>query len=1136
MSQLTLQFPILLSHKPMRLSDGSLSKESVYHLQPLLFPGLCITHPRLKLGKEKFKKTLKKEFKKFATFGVSIADSSKLLWYTFSPELHFSQKQLFFKTGRVSIDALVPVVIYTWKQYKYLCLPNIEYYTVLLGDESAKCEDYQIIEIIQDFFRLQKEKETQKTLPPEEYFRKSKDSMSLINHTIWYSYDVFAASLREEQNKNFFSSLFGEQEFVGQEEIEKVGRKLEKSSTSFYSNTSIRNKKEEILALVNTPQPTSIALIGKIGSGKTKLLQEALAEIYREEQNRISYIQSTSKARPSIQFLQTDTWYVNPLQVISGMSIVGQWEDRFESILQFLSERKHRLYKTFNKNERKSVDEFLASPPYLTYPDRLYIRNAVALSTTGQTAQSNLSLADVLKPYIEKQKFSVILEATPEEWARFREFDYHFTELFTPVLLEEPDRKTIVSIIMQKRNEIERKKNKQISNSALAYLVQSTSKFLPRNQSLLAGVLDLLENLFSNLKKVELANAKQSVQKRYHFGRWLNDPNLLLSKREILDFLDKRIIGQNTAKEIFANTILTLKANLEEADKPIASLLLIGPTGVGKTESAKALAEYFFGSAEKLMRFNMNEYVDYAATSRLLGSPQNPDGQLSNLIRQRKSGVLLLDEIEKAHPLVHDLLLQVIGEGRLTDFQGRVADFSNVVILLTSNLGASNATASIGFAADTDKSYIYQKAIEEFFRPEFLNRLDAIIPYENLQKENVRDLVEKQISEILTREGFLRRTILLSLKPSVVDSLVEANFAYELGVRALKRNIERELVFLSAAVLVDLNTDLPIVLELKYQNQSIKPKITAIPFTHKTANIGIDLEPWRKNFRKELQICLENARYFEENLLQSIETLADEDKPVPWKFLDKIRENIFVLEELVYDDEKSYLEVPVVFRGKKRHTTLIRFSHMDSPTFTNIDIVSESLEEVYSKSPIYADETGMRLQEFLLVDAYNRYFYDKFVQRGSETLYLYCFPFYENKDQQQELEILIEQYLDFCEEIQVIVEEKRYASYTKLCISGFGVQQLFASEEGFHFFKQDHQAVNPIYIKLSKTPLAKGDREDVDLYTKFSTQRIYNLGAQKQILLVRDLRTGLFFRNGLKGKDFFLLLHTNILEASNEST
>jgi len=241
------------------------------------------------------------------------------------------------------------------------------------------------------------------------------------------------------------------------------------------------------------------------------------------------------------------------------------------------------------------------------------------------------------------------------------------------------------------------------------------------------------------------------------------------------DALHERVVDQMEAVEAVANAIRRSRAGLSDPNRPIGSFLFLGPTGVGKTELARALADYLFDDERAVVRVDMSEYMEKHAVSRLVGAPPgyvgyDQGGQLTEAIRRRPYSVILLDEIEKAHNEVFDVLLQILDDGRLTDGQGRTVDFRNTVLIMTSNLRS-------------------QEEMREFFRPEFLNRIDEIVEFEPLTKDQLEEIIELQLERLRVR--LAERGIKLELTDEAKHVLAEAGWDPTYGARPLKRAIQR---------------------------------------------------------------------------------------------------------------------------------------------------------------------------------------------------------------------------------------------------------------------------------------------------------------------------------------------------------
>jgi ATP-dependent Clp protease ATP-binding subunit ClpC len=263
--------------------------------------------------------------------------------------------------------------------------------------------------------------------------------------------------------------------------------------------------------------------------------------------------------------------------------------------------------------------------------------------------------------------------------------------------------------------------------------------------------------------------------------------------------LHERIIGQEEAVKAVSDAILRSRAGLTEGKRPIAAFLFIGPTGVGKTELAKALAWAVFGTEDAVVRIDMSEYMERHMVSRLIGAPPGyvgyeEGGQLTEVVRRRPYSVVLLDEIEKAHPDVNNILLQVFDDGRLTDGKGRVVDFTNTIIIVTSNIGSDIIQENL--TAAKAKSYATLKEelmgiLHRQFKPEFLNRIDEIILFHALTKEQIKLIVQLQLERVKrTARG---QGIELKFADAVLDRLVDVGYVPEFGARELKRKIQTEI-------------------------------------------------------------------------------------------------------------------------------------------------------------------------------------------------------------------------------------------------------------------------------------------------------------------------------------------------------
>jgi ATP-dependent Clp protease ATP-binding subunit ClpC len=329
-------------------------------------------------------------------------------------------------------------------------------------------------------------------------------------------------------------------------------------------------------------------------------------------------------------------------------------------------------------------------------------------------------------------------------------------------------------------------------------------------------------------KERKLTNKKRELEQEWESGEsgdrpsigeeeiadivsmWTGIPVFKLTEAEtqklmrMEDELHKRVIGQHPAIEVISKAIRRSRAGLKDPKRPTGSFIFLGPSGVGKTELARTLAEFLFGDDDALIRIDMSEYMEKHAVSRLVGSPPgyigyDEGGQLTEAVRRKPYSVLLLDEIEKAHPDVFNILLQILEDGRLTDAQGRTVDFRHAIVIMTSNIGAAEIARNtpLGFAVSDDETGITYEdmknrimgELKKVFRPEFLNRIDDVIVFHKLQKEEIKQIVELLLLRI--RESMAERELQLELTEPAKDLLVEKGWDPAMGARPLRRAIQR---------------------------------------------------------------------------------------------------------------------------------------------------------------------------------------------------------------------------------------------------------------------------------------------------------------------------------------------------------
>jgi ATP-dependent Clp protease ATP-binding subunit ClpB len=267
------------------------------------------------------------------------------------------------------------------------------------------------------------------------------------------------------------------------------------------------------------------------------------------------------------------------------------------------------------------------------------------------------------------------------------------------------------------------------------------------------------------------------------------------------------VIGQKEAITSVSNAVRRSKAGIQDPNRPIGSFLFLGPTGVGKTELSKALASFLFDDQNAMIRIDMSEYMEKHSISRLIGAPPgyvgyDQGGALTEAVRRRPYQVILFDEVEKAHPDVFNIFLQILDDGRLTDGQGRVVDFKNTIIILTSNLGSEFIQANKSEKLDERTKEKVLEVVKKSFRPEFVNRLDDIIVFDRLQKEEIKEIVKIQVNNL---KNILKdKNLTFSITDKALEWLVDKGFDQEYGARPLKRAIQKYIQNPIANLILDM--------------------------------------------------------------------------------------------------------------------------------------------------------------------------------------------------------------------------------------------------------------------------------------------------------------------------------------------
>ncbi len=510
----------------------------------------------------------------------------------------------------------------------------------------------------------------------------------------------------------------------------------------------------ELTAVLASRRSPSALMVGPSGVGKTAIIHELAHRIHRQQvPERLN---------------GTEIWAISASRIIAGAKFLGQWQERAEAIVGLLRDSRFILY----------------------------LGSLLEVVTSGQH-QTGLDVAQFLLPWIQSGDLSVVVEATPDAVALAEATHGNFVRAFQRVPVPGLDGRASADIMDRHTRVLAKTHRLTWPNGLIGETLDVVGRF-GDPAGLPGSAMSLLNRMAQSAASgdgtVQSGGAVRAFAKMSGFPEALIDPQQKLDVIGLRRFFEDRVIGQPQATELLANVVLLLKAGLNDPEKPLGSFLFMGPTGVGKTESALTLAEYLFRDRKRLIRFDMSEYGDLGSAMRLVSGPDG-QGPLTKRIREQPFSLLLFDEIEKADSGVFDLLLQILGEGRLTDDSGQTVRYTHCIIILTSNLGAARKPA-IGFSGGDQRALDrqYLEAAEKFFRPELVNRIDHVVPFRDLDRASLAVIVDSLLARAWTREGLTRRGISVRLDSDLKAQLLTEGFDPRYGARPMKRAIESRVI------------------------------------------------------------------------------------------------------------------------------------------------------------------------------------------------------------------------------------------------------------------------------------------------------------------------------------------------------
>jgi ATP-dependent Clp protease ATP-binding subunit ClpC len=499
--------------------------------------------------------------------------------------------------------------------------------------------------------------------------------------------------------------------------------------------------------------PASLLFVGPPGVGKTACVRRC-ARLFA------TWRRDTARHAPRL-------WATSADKIIAGMVYLGQWQERCLAI----------------------VRELAGEGDYL-YIDRL----------TGilKPQPDGASIADFFEPAIAAGDMSLMAECTPSELERVQRVRPRLVGHFTPIHLSEP---TLAQTVELAQLYAQKKGRIALHPATIKRAAQHLAAFQPGMAfpGKIIRFIDWIAHEGEGKKAKQLYPRDVSEAYARYSGlalRLISD-DYPADAAELARALRERVIGQDEACEACGRVLARFKARMNDPDRPLGALLFVGPTGVGKTELAKQIARTTFGGDNRMIRLDMSEYMLRGSAQRLL-DVSGGSTSLASLVHKEPLSLVLFDEIEKAHPEVLDLLLAVLGEGRMTDTSGRLVDFRGTILVMTSNLGVTEARA-VGFGDGTTSDHL--RAVRAHFRPEMYNRIDHVLAFRALSRDDVLAIVDLELAALAARTGFVRREVKLAASPGARAWLAERGYHPTRGARPLKRLIEERVMTPIAACL-----------------------------------------------------------------------------------------------------------------------------------------------------------------------------------------------------------------------------------------------------------------------------------------------------------------------------------------------
>ncbi|WP_318617394.1 ATP-dependent Clp protease ATP-binding subunit [Sporosarcina sp. YIM B06819] len=605
------------------------------------------------------------------------------------------------------------------------------------------------------------------------------------------------------------------QESQGTGLLDQLGRNLSNDAKDGQIDPVIGRDQEvkRVIETLNRRNKNNPVLIGEPGVGKTAIAEGLAVKIHEGD--------------VPAKLMNKQVYLLDVASLVTNTGIRGQFEERMKQLIEELQTRKDVI---------------------------LFIDEIHLLVGAGTAEGSQMDAGNILKPALARGGLQLIGATTLKEYRQI-EKDAALERRFQPIIVKEPSAEDTIHILKGIKDRYEDFHGVRYSDEAVRAFVTLSQRYI-QDRFLPDKAIDLMDEVGARLNLVqtaadsksigtllneviqqkELAAEREDYEKaanlRYeeiqlrkklekanqsgeveHREVSVEDIELIVEEKTgipvtklqaaeqakmkgIADNLNKKVIGQAEAVDKIAKAIRRSRAGLKAKDRPIGSFLFVGPTGVGKTEITKVLAEELFGSRDALIRLDMSEYMEKHAVSKIIGSPpgyvgHEEAGQLTEQVRRNPYSILLLDEIEKAHPDVQNMFLQIMEDGRLTDSHGRTVSFKDTVIIMTSNAGTGDKKVSVGFNQTVHESVNMLETLGAYFKPEFLNRFDAIVAFNELTEENLLEIVDLMLVDL--QATIEENAIDITISPEAKRALVKLGYDKRFGARPLRRVIQDKI-------------------------------------------------------------------------------------------------------------------------------------------------------------------------------------------------------------------------------------------------------------------------------------------------------------------------------------------------------